>query len=58
MDYLAIERKWKKKWEEERLDSFDTKRADEKMYDLCYEPLDANGSIVTTPTEGATVSWT
>ncbi len=34
MDYLAIERKWKKKWEEERLDSFDTKRADEKKYVL------------------------
>ena len=38
--------------------AIDPKRADEKMYDLCYEPLDANGSIVTTPTEGATVSWT
>ena len=34
MDYLAIERKWKKKWEEERLDSFDTKRVDEKKYVL------------------------
>ena len=38
--------------------AIDPKRADEKMYDLYYEPLDANGSIVTTPTEGATVSWT
>ena len=35
----------------------DPKRADEKMYDLSYEPLDANGAIVTTPTEGATVNW-
>ena len=38
--------------------AIDPKRADEKMYDLYYEPLDANGAIVTTPTEGATVAWT
>lgn len=37
--------------------SIDPKRADEKMYDLYYEPLDANGAIVTTPTEGSTVVW-
>ena len=37
--------------------AIDPKRADEKMYDLSYEPLGANGAIVTTPTEGATVAW-
>lgn len=37
--------------------AIDPKRADEKMYDLYYEPLDANGAIVTTPTEGVTVTW-
>ena len=35
--------------------AIDPKRADEKMYDLYYEPLDANGEIVTTST--GTVSW-
>ena len=35
--------------------AIDPKRADEKMYDLYYEPLDANGEIVTTGT--GTVSW-
>ena len=37
--------------------AIDPKRADEKMYDLTYEPLDANGAVVTTPTAGATVNW-
>ena len=37
--------------------AIDPKRAEEKMYDLHYEPLDANGAIVTTPTEGVTVTW-
>lgn len=35
--------------------AIDPKRADEKMYDLYYEPLDANGEIVTTST--GEVSW-
>ena len=35
--------------------AIDPKRADEKMYDLYYEPLDANGAIVTTPT--GEVTW-
>ncbi len=37
--------------------AIDPKRADEKMYELTYEPLDANGAIITTPTEGVTVDW-
>lgn len=35
--------------------AIDPKRADEKMYDLYYEPLDANGAVVTTPT--GEVTW-
>lgn len=35
--------------------AIDPKRADEKMYDLYYEPLDANGQIVTTAS--GTVTW-
>ena len=35
--------------------AIDPKRADEKMYDLYYEPLDENGDIVTTGT--GTVNW-
>jgi len=35
--------------------AIDPKRADEKMYDLYYEPLDANGAVVTTPT--GDVTW-
>lgn len=35
MDHLKVEQKWKKKWEEERLDSFDKcPRADKKKYVL------------------------
>ena len=34
MDHLKVEQKWKKKWEEERLDSFDKSRADKKKYVL------------------------
>ena len=34
MDFIAIEKKWRKKWEEERLDSFDKSRADRKKYVL------------------------
>lgn len=36
--------------------AIDPKRADEKMYDLYYEPLDANGEIITTAT-GDEVTW-
>lgn len=36
--------------------AIDPKRADEKMYDLYYEPLDENGSIVTTSTS-SNVTW-
>ena len=36
--------------------AIDPKRADAKMYDLVYEPLDENGSIVTTPS-GDAVMW-
>ena len=35
--------------------AIDPKRADQKMYDLTYEPLDANGDIVTTAT--GDVNW-
>lgn len=35
--------------------AIDPKRADEKMYDLYYEPLDANGKINTTAT--GEVTW-
>lgn len=34
MDYLKIEKKWRKKWEEEKADSFDVTRADKKKYVL------------------------
>lgn len=34
MDFLKIEEKWKKRWEEEKLDSFDVSRADKKKYVL------------------------
>ena len=36
--------------------AIDPKRADNKMWDLYYEPLDENGAIVATATEG-TVAW-
>lgn len=36
--------------------AIDPKRADGKMYDLTYEPLDANGDIVT-KSDAATVTW-
>lgn len=36
--------------------AIDPKRADEKMYDLYYEPLDENGSIVTESTSDS-VTW-
>ena len=35
--------------------AIDPKRADEKMYDIYYEPLDADGQIVTTAT--GDVKW-
>ena len=35
--------------------AIDPKRADEKMYDIYYEPLDADGQIVTTTT--GDVKW-
>ena len=35
--------------------AIDPKRADEKMYDLYYEPLDVNGAVNTTPT--GDVTW-
>ena len=35
--------------------AIDSKRADEKMYDIYYEPLDADGQIVTTAT--GDVKW-
>ena len=35
--------------------AIDPKRADEKMYDLCYEPLDDNGAIVAK--SAGTVVW-
>lgn len=35
--------------------AIDPKRADEKMYDLYYEPLDENGAIITKPT--GEVTW-
>lgn len=34
MDFIGIEKKWRKKWEEEKLDSFDVSRADNKEYVL------------------------
>ena len=34
MDYLKIEQKWRKKWEDEKLDSFDRTQADKKKYVL------------------------
>lgn len=36
--------------------AIDPKRADEKMYDLCYEPLDSDGNIVT-KSAANTVVW-
>ena len=36
--------------------AIDPKRADEKMYELTYEPLDADGNIITTPS-GGDVTW-
>ena len=36
--------------------AIDPKRADDKMYDLYYEPLDANGNIVA-KSSAATVDW-
>lgn len=36
--------------------AIDPKRADQKMYDLYYEPLDENGGIITTP-GGGPVNW-
>lgn len=36
--------------------AIDPKRADEKMYDLYYEPLDTNGAIVT-KSSAASVTW-
>ena len=35
--------------------AIDPKRADEKMYDIYYEPLDADGKIITTGT--GEVTW-
>lgn len=35
--------------------AIDPKRADEKMYDIYYEPLDVDGQIVTTTT--GDVKW-
>lgn len=37
--------------------AIDPKRADEKMYDLLYEPLTADGQVNTAPTEGSSVIW-
>ena len=34
MDYIKIEQKWRKKWEESNADSFDVTRADKKKYVL------------------------
>ena len=34
MDFLKIEEKWKKRWDAEKLDSFDVSRADKKKYVL------------------------
>lgn len=34
MDYIKIEQKWRKKWEESKADSFDVTRADKKKYVL------------------------
>lgn len=36
--------------------AIDPKRADSKMYELDYEPLDANGEIVTM-SDATTVAW-
>lgn len=35
--------------------AMDPKRADKKMYDMVYEPLDADGNIVNK--SGGTVEW-